>query len=89
MTFHAGNPIFKKVRTRGNAIERMLIYVRKLGPLEPVSVVHTQALEAARCLDQKAYSLIPENNQPIYQMVTPAVGAHVGPNGVGLVCVTS
>jgi DegV family protein with EDD domain len=89
MTFHSGNPIFEKVRTRGKAIERMLTYVRNLGPLEHVSVVHTQALEAARCLYQKAYSLIPENNQPIYQMVTPAVGAHVGPNGVGLVCVTS
>jgi DegV family protein with EDD domain len=88
MTFHSGNPIFEKVRTLGKAIERMLTYVRKLGPLEHVSVVHTQALEAARCLYQKAYSLIPENNQPIYQIVTPAVGAHVGPNGVGLVCVT-
>lgn len=89
MTFHAGIPIFEKVRTRGKAIERMLTYVRNLGPLEHVSVVHTQALEAAKWLYQKAYSLIPENNQPIYQMVTPAVGAHVGPNGIGLVCVTS
>ena len=89
MTFHAGIPIFEKVRTRGKAIERMLNYVRNLGPLEHVSVVHTQALEAARWLYQKANSLIPESNQPIYQMVTPAVGAHVGPNGIGLVCVTS
>lgn len=89
MTFHAGIPIFEKVRTRGKAIERMLNYVLNLGPLEHVSVVHTQALEAAKWLYQKANSLIPENNQPIYQMVTPAVGAHVGPNGIGLVCVTS
>lgn len=89
MTFHAGIPIFEKVRTRGKAIDRMLNYVRNLGPLEHVSVVHTQALEAARWLYRKANSLIPENNQPIYQMVTPAVGAHVGPNGIGLVCVTS
>jgi DegV family protein with EDD domain len=89
MTFHSGIPIFEKVRTRGKAIERMLSYVKNLGPLEHVSVVHTQALEAAKWLYQKASSLIPENNQPIYQTVTPAVGAHVGPNGIGLVCVTS
>ncbi|PKO05267.1 MAG: hypothetical protein CVU41_11560 [Chloroflexi bacterium HGW-Chloroflexi-3] len=89
MTFHAGIPIFEKVRTRGKAIECMLSYVRNLGPLEHISVIHTQALEAAKWLYQKANSLIPENNQPIYQMVTPAVGAHVGPNGIGLVCVTS
>lgn len=89
MTFHAGIPIFEKVRTRGKAIERMLNYVLNLGPLEHVSVVHTQALEAAKWLYQKANSLIPENIQQIYQMVTPAVGAHVGPNGIGLVCVTS
>lgn len=89
MSFHAGIPIFEKVRTRGKAIERMLNYVKKLGPLEHVSVIHTQALEAGKWLYQKAYALIPENNQPIYQTVTPAVGSHVGPNGIGLVCVTS
>ncbi len=89
MTFHAGIPVFDKVRTRGRAIERMLNYVRKLGPLEHVSVVHTQALDAAKWLYQKANALIPENNQPLYQMVTPAVGAHVGPRGIGLVCVTN
>lgn len=89
MTFHAGIAIFEKVRTRGKAIERMLQYVRKLGPLEHVSVVHTQAFDAARWLYQKAQMIIPENNQPMYQTVTPLVGAHVGPNGIGLVCVTS
>ncbi len=89
MTFHAGIPIFDKVRTSGRAIERMFNHVRKLGPLEHVSVVHTQALDAARWLYQKANALIPENNQPFYQMVTPAVGAHVGPRGIGLVCVTN
>ncbi|MDO9086315.1 MAG: DegV family protein [Anaerolineaceae bacterium] len=89
MSFHAGIPIFEKVRTRGKAIERMLNYVKNLGHLEHVSVIHTQALETAKWLYHKAFSLIPENNQPIYQTVTPAVGAHVGPNGIGLVCVKS
>ena len=67
----------------------MLKYVRNLGPIEHISVVHTQALDAAKWLYQKANALIPENNQPLYQMVTPAVGAHVGPRGIGLVCVTN
>lgn len=89
MTFHAGVAIFEKVRTRGKAIDRMLQYVYKLGPLEHVSVVHTQALEAAKWLYQKAQWLIPDTNQPMYQTVTPSVGAHVGPNGIGLVCVTN
>ncbi len=89
MTFHKGVPIYEKVRTRGRAIERILTHVRNLGPLEHVSVVHTQAIEGAKWLYEKAAAFIPENNQPYYQTVTPAVGVHVGPNGIGLVCVTS
>lgn len=89
MTFHKGIPIYEKVRTRGRAIERILTHVRNLGPLEHVSVVHTQAIEGAKWLYEKAAALIPENNQPYYQTVTPAVGVHVGPNGIGLVCVTN
>jgi DegV family protein with EDD domain len=89
MTFHAGIAIFEKVRTRGKAIDRMLNYVRNLGPLEHVSVVHTQAIEAAKWLYEKANALLPENNSPFFQTVTPAVGAHVGPNAIGLVCVTN
>ncbi|HSM23693.1 MAG TPA: DegV family protein [Anaerolineaceae bacterium] len=87
-TFHTGVPIYEKVRTRAKAIDRILNHIRNLGPLEHVSVVHTQALEGAKWLYQKASSFIPENNQPYFQTVTPAVGAHVGPNGIGLVCVT-
>jgi DegV family protein with EDD domain len=89
MTVYKGIPIFEKVRTQGKAIERMFQHIQKLGPLEHVSIVHTQALGAAKKLYQKAQSLIPENNQPYIQTVTPAVGAHVGPNGIGLVCVAS
>lgn len=89
MTFHQGFPIYEKLRTRGRAIERILTHVRKLGPLEHVSMVHTQAIEGAKWLYEKAASLIPENNQPYCQTVTPAVGVHVGPNGIGLVCVTN
>jgi len=89
MTFHLGIPIYEKVRTRAKAVERIINHIRNLGPLEHVSVVHTQALEGAKWLYQKASAFIPEYNQPIYQTVTPAVGAHVGPNGIGLVCVTS
>lgn len=88
LTYHNGIPIFEKIRTRKKALQRMLNHVRSLGHLEHVSVVHTQALEAAKWLYQKANVLIPENNQPIYQTVTPVVGAHVGPLGIGLVCVT-
>lgn len=89
MTVHKGIPIFEKVRTKGKAIERMLQHIKDLGPLEHVSIVHTQALETAKWLYQKAQSFVPANNKPYIQSVTPVVGSHVGPNGIGLVCVTS
>jgi len=89
MTVYKGVPIFERVRTQGKAIERMFQHIQKLGALEHVSIVHTQALDAAKNLYNKAQSLITENNQPYIQTVTPAIGAHVGPNAIGLVCVTS
>lgn len=89
MTVYKGVPIFERVRTQGKAIERMFQHIQKLGPLEHMSIVHTQASDAAKKLYQMAQSLIPENNQPYIQTVTPAIGAHVGSNAIGLVCVTS
>ncbi len=88
LKMHCGEPVSEKITTHSRAIQRVLHLAKDLGPLEHISVVHTYALERAKDLYQKAASLIPQGNQPSFQSVTPVVGAHIGPNAVGLVCVT-
>lgn len=88
LKMHCGEPLSEKITTHSRAIQRVLQLARDLGPLEHISVVHTHALQRAKELYQKAANLIPEGNQPIFQSVTPVIGAHIGPNAVGLVCVT-
>ncbi len=87
LKMHAGEPTSEKVPTRSRAIQRVVQLAASLGPLEHLSVVHTYALDAAKKLYQKTADLIPPGNQPYFQSVTPVVGAHIGPNVVGLVCV--
>ncbi len=87
LKMHAGEPTSEKVPTRSRAIQRVVQLAANLGALDHLSVVHTYALDAAKKLYQKAADLIPAGNQPYFQSITPVVGAHIGPNVVGLVCV--
>jgi DegV family protein with EDD domain len=85
---HKDEAISEKVTTHIRAIHRLLKLTESLGPLEHLSMVHTNAKEAAQRLYEKAAYLIPNGNQPYYQSVTPVIGTHVGPNVVGFVAVT-
>lgn len=87
LKMHAGVPISEKISTRSRALQRVIQLAKELGPLEHLSMVHTFALDGAKKLYQKASELVPPGNRPHFQSVTPVVGAHIGPNVVGMVCV--
>ena len=65
----------------------MIDLVTDLGQLEQLSVVHTNAPEAAEALRQQAKKLFPEGEKSYTVEVTPVIGTHVGPGAVGLVAV--
>ena len=87
LTMYDGELTMEKVRTRKRAIERMISQVRDFGPLEQLALVHAHALDRAETLWHVARDLIPEGIDPFCEEVTSAIGAHVGPGSVGLVCV--
>jgi DegV family protein with EDD domain len=74
-----------EARTRQKGIERLMELVRKLGPLERLALLHTNAESDARKILNELNPQIP--TEPLLVNVTTAIGAHVGPNGLGVAAV--
>ncbi len=72
-------------RARGNGLRILEDYLTKLGQLESLAVLHTNAAEAGQVfLDRMAPADIPD---PLLVNVTTIIGTHVGPNGIGFAAV--
>lgn len=80
--------MLEKIRTSARVVARMIERVEELGPLERAALLHTHSPERAEALRQQAQHLLPAGDVPLAE-VTPAIGAHVGPNGVGLAVIVS
>lgn len=74
-----------RVRTRARSVQQLVELVSGLGRLESLAVLHTRAQAAALQLAQDVAHLVPPP-VPIVE-VTPIIGTHVGPNGLGLAVV--
>lgn len=74
-----------EARTRSNGIARLKQFLKDLGPLERLAVLHTNAEQDAR---QFLADLNPSPSMsPLVVNVTPVIGVHVGPNGLGFATV--
>jgi DegV family protein with EDD domain len=69
------------VRTRRKGLDRLLDLLRQQGPLERLSILHTNAEQDARQMLQDSQHEDPESSYIIN--VTTVIGSHVGPNGLG------
>lgn len=76
----------ERVRTGNRALQRLLALAEEIAPLEQVALIHSHALEKTDTLRQIVAHLLPEAD-PLCVEVTPVLGTHVGPGGVGLACV--
>ncbi len=88
MKMHEGIPSSEKISTHYRAMQRLIELTEKVGDLEELHYLHTQALGAAKSFYEKTKAMVPPNTSPIFQSITPVLGAHVGPNVLGVVCVT-
>jgi len=84
---HLGETIPEKVRTTRRMFERVAHHVSQLGSIEQVGLVYTTPSERAQDLLAMVRDLIPPGIDIITGSVTPAIGAHIGPNGAGLTVV--
>jgi len=88
LKMHDGEVATERVRTRAKSLRRVIELVAELGPLSDLAVVHTNAPEEAEHLRQMADGLFPDGQSSLTGVVTPVIGAHIGPGAVGFVAVT-
>ena len=76
----------RRVRTSQRAYAALIELARAAAPLERIAFLHTQNLPGAQQLAADLADLNPDA-QPVIVDVTPVIGVHVGPNGLGLAVV--
>lgn len=74
-----------EARTRRNGVSRLYGFLKKLGSLERLAILHTNAeVDAQLMVDEFATHV---KNQPLMVNVTTVIGTHVGPQGLGFVAI--
>lgn len=74
-----------ETRTRRKGIERLYESLKKLGSLERLAILHTNAeIDASQMVSEFTQYV---KTQPLIVNVTSIIGTHVGPNGLGFVAV--
>jgi DegV family protein with EDD domain len=73
----------EKIRTSKKATEKMIERIAELGQYDRVALLHTAAPAELEQLRGQLSHIIPAGSNPPVSLVTPAVGAHVGPRALG------
>jgi DegV family protein with EDD domain len=88
LTMHKGKPETERVRTRERATKRLFEMLDKLGEIERIAIVHTNApLRVAELKNQLA-TLLPNKNIQMSD-ITPVIGAHLGPGAFGFAIISA
>ncbi len=75
-----------QARTRKKGVDYLIRLFQKLGTVEKLAILHTNAEEEARRFLSHLNLTLPE--PPLIVNVTTIVGTHVGPKGLGFAAVT-
>jgi DegV family protein with EDD domain len=84
---HDGELKLERVITFKNSIKRIISILEEIKPLEQVAYLHTAAQDRLNEFKDQTAQFIPPGFSPITGEVTPVIGVHVGPGGIGLVAV--
>ncbi|MDZ4763737.1 MAG: DegV family protein [Chloroflexota bacterium] len=76
-----------RVRTFKRAVEELVRFTHEQAPLDRMAIVYTNAPEGAHELAATLRDVAPSGAVPIIQ-VTPTLGTHVGPGGIGVVTIS-
>jgi DegV family protein with EDD domain len=82
LTMHDGQASTQRVRTREQAIRRLLEMLQKFGKLERAAMVHTCVPDQLAELRALAAPRMPAE-ATLAAYITPVIGAHVGPGVFG------
>lgn len=78
-----------KVRTSQRALDRFIALVSEMAPFEEMAILHTHAIDKLETFRQRLQFLIPPDREVPAVELTPALGVHLGPGGLGIACTTA
>lgn len=88
LKMYDGNSSAERVRTRTNAIKRLIELLNSFSPFEKVALLHSNALERAQSLLEEVRAFLPDGEIWLEE-INPILGAHIGPGVIGFVCVSA
>ena len=74
-------------RTVGHCIDWLIVAAKKIGRLEKLAVLHTNALARAEKFRDQLWPMLPDVDEISITEATPILGVHINPQAIGLVCV--
>ena len=81
--------MLEKIRTSKRALNRFLELAAELQPMEKLALLYINATQKEiEIFRQQTQFLVPGGITPLAVELTPAIGAHIGPGGLGIACVT-
>ena len=87
LKMYDGDPTTERVRTRNQAMRRLVKLLNEYSPFEKIAFLHSDALEHAQALMREVRELLP-NEEVWLESINPVLGAHLGPGVVGFACVS-
>lgn len=81
--------MLERVRTSRRALARMIELAADLGQLEQIALLHIRGNGRLNDFKQQSRRLFIDNEMPLTVELTPALGAHIGPGGLGIACITA
>ena len=81
--------MLERIRTSKRALGRFLELAADLEPMEKLALLYINATQKEiETFRQQTQFLVPQGTTPLAVELTPAIGAHIGPGGLGIACVT-
>ncbi|MFN8377308.1 MAG: DegV family protein [Anaerolineae bacterium] len=76
---------YARVRTFSRAIDEVVRVASEYKPLDRMAIIYTSDADAANTLRDRMKDILPTGDQTVVTRITPAIGVHVGPGGLGIV----
>lgn len=74
-----------KVRTFSRAVDEVVRVAHEYQPLDRMAIIYAADIDAAHALRDRLQDILPSGGQTIISRLTPSIGVHTGPSGLGIV----
>lgn len=75
---------YAKVRTFSRAIDEVVRVASEYKPLDRIAIIYASDVDAAYALRDRLKDILPAGDKTIISRITPSVGVHTGPSGLGI-----